>query len=132
MTQKNIYVMDIIVDKILEGKNISAALGEVYEKRDVAIPFNDDMLEVKIKSIKKSQGLNNILMRNKIKTLKEAVKFCTEYGVKELRGCGVKYGTELFERILDYYWDRMTQKEKTAFLIDTVIRNSENVRVGII
>lgn len=131
MTQKNIDVMDIIVSKLKTGTNFSKALELVYDKRTVCIPYDESMFEIKVEAIKKSAGLTNLLLRNKIKTLNEAIDFCTEYGVLQLKGCGKKYGTELFENILDYRWDHMTEKERVEFLIDTVERNSNNIRAEI-
>ena len=35
---------------------------------------------------------------------------------------------EVFEAILDACWDSMTEERKISFLIDTVERNSDNIR----
>lgn len=131
MTQRNIYAMDIIVTKLAEGKKISKALKEVYSKRNVCIPYNKDEMNVEVTSLKMNARATNPLLRTRLKTIGDVVNFCYDNKITDITNFGKASGIELFETILDYFWDRMTEKEKTAFLIDTVERNSENICIEI-
>lgn len=128
MTQKNIDIMDIIVDRIAEGKKLSEALKTVYVKRSVQIPNFDSMLDKDVRELKMSMRTTNALMRAKLDTIGKVAEFCNCQKITDAKSVGVSMGTELFETILDWCWRHMTTREKTAFLIDTVERNSENIR----
>jgi hypothetical protein len=67
-------------------------------------------------------------MRTKLTTLGAVVKFCNEHKITEIVNLGRSSGIEIFETILDYCWEHMSQEEQTSFLIDTVERNSEYIR----
>ena len=128
MTQKNIDVMDIIVSKMKEGAKLSKALKLVYNKRNVAIPYNENISSVAITSLPMSNRTINMVMRGRLRTVGDVVEFCEKEKITKVSGLGKSSCTELFETILDYCWDHMSQKERVSFLIDTVERNSENIR----
>lgn len=132
MTERNIHIMDIIVSKMVEGKTLSEALKLVYVKRKVRIPYDEKIEDVPITSLKMSNRTTNTLMRNNVRTMQEVIKFCKNHKITELKAFGVGSGIEVFETILDYYWDHMDNDERTVFLIDTVERNSSNIRVEFI
>ena len=128
MTQRNIDVMDIIVSKMAEGKTISKALKLVYSKRNVAIPYSEKNLDVSVMDIGLSPRAVRALVRTKLMTIADVVEFCNAQKITEIVNMGVNTGIEVFETILDYCWDHMSQDERTSFLIDTVERNSEYIR----
>lgn len=132
MTQRNIDIMDIIVSSMVEGKTLSEALKQVYVKRKVRIPYDEKNEDVPITSLKMSNRTTNALMRNNVRTMQEVIKFCKNHKITELKAFGVGSGIEVFETILDYYWDHMDNDKRTVFLIDTVERNSSNIRVEFI
>lgn len=131
MTQKNIDVMDIIVSKMVEGAKLSKALKLVYNKRNVCIPYSEESFNVPIVELGMSFRVTNSLLRAKLRTIGEVVEFCDDYKITRVTNLGQNSGIEVFEAILDYCWEHMTQSERTSFLIDTVERNSENVRIEI-
>ena len=131
MTQRNIDVMDMIVSKMAEGDTLSQALKRVYNKRNVAIPYNEEIYDVAVTSLSMSNRTVNALMRGRLKTIGEVIEFCKTQKVTEVINLGRNSGIELFETILDYSWDHMSQKERVSFLIDTVERNSEHIRAEI-
>lgn len=131
MTQKNIDVMDIIVSKMAEGETLSKALKRVYNKRNVAIPYNEEIYDVAVTALPMSNRTINTLMRGRIKTIGEVIEFCKLQKITEVASLGRHSGIELFEAILDYCWDHMAQAERVSFLIDTVERNSDNIRAEI-
>lgn len=128
MTQRNIDVMDIVVDKMLEGAKLSKALGSVYSTRKVAIPHKEDICNVAVTALPMSNRTINILMRGRLRTVGDVIEFCKHQKITEVASLGKGSGIELFEAILDYSWDHMNQEERVSFLIDTVERNSENIR----
>ena len=128
MTQRNIDMMSIVVDKLSHGKTISKALKVVYTKRNVALPQNEELNNIKIMDLQMSALAKNALMRNRLTTIGEVIKYASEDSVKKLKGFGVNSGIELFETILDLHWSHMTKAEQTDFLIDTVIRNEDNIK----
>ena len=128
MTQRNIDVMDIIVGKMAEGEKLSKALKKVYTKRNVAIPHSDELYGVAIMDLPMSKRAINALIRGKLRTIGEVVEFCKNQKITEIINLGTNSGIELFETILDYCWDHMSQEERVSFLIDTVERNSEHIR----
>lgn len=131
MTQKNIDVMDIIVSKMAEGDKLSKALGRVYTKRSVTIPYSDKQLDTPVTSIGLSKRAIIRLIRTKLMTLGDVVEFCSTNKITDIINMGKNTGVEVFETILDYCWNQMTAKEKELFLIDTVERNSGHIRAEI-
>lgn len=130
MTQRNINTMDTIVDMLTEGKKLSEALKLVYTKRNVAIPYTEEMLDVRVTDLKMSMRTTNALMRAHLKTIKDVVKFCKTEKITSLKTFGVSCGIELFETILDRCWSKMDNERRTDFLIDTVERNARYLREG--
>lgn len=128
MTQRNIDVMDMIVSKMAEGDTLSQALKRVYIKRNVAIPYNEEIYDVAITSLPMSNRTVNALMRGRLKTVGEVIEFCNAQKITDITNLGRNSGIELFETILDYSWNNMSQEERVSFLIDTVERNSEHIR----
>lgn len=128
MTQRNIDIMDMIVDQMAEGAKLSKALEHVYAERKVCIPYSDNMVKVPVMDLGMSRRTTNALMRNKITTLQEVVNFCKDNKITEVATLGKTCGIEVLETILDYLWEHMSMEERTDFLIDTVERNSDNIR----
>ena len=128
MTQRNIYVMDVIVSKIAEGASFSKATKLVYNKRSVCIPYNEGYFEAPLVDLGMTSRSTNALLRARLRTLGDVIEFCVDKKITEITNLGKSSGVEVFETILDYAWDRMTEKEKELFLIDTVERNSGNIR----
>ena len=128
MTQKNIDIMDRIVDELGYGKKISKALETVYIKRNVAVTFKEDTLKVLIVNLGLSKRTSNALLRTKIFTLNDFIKFAEINKITDVKNFGINSGIEVLETILDICWDQMTETEKISFLIDTVERNSDNIR----
>lgn len=128
MTQRNIYAMDAIVNKLEDGMKLSTALNCVYSKRNVCIPYCNRDLDTPIESLGLSRRSLNSLMRAKLLTIGHVVDFCENRKITDVVTLGRGSGIEIFEAILDCCWNNMDEKEKTAFLIDTVERNEENLR----
>ena len=131
MTQRNIDTMDIIVNKIAEGEKFSKVLESVYSKRNVCLPYNEDDFNISIMSLGMTSRDKNALLRANIITLSEVIDFCNNNKITEVSNCGKTSGIEIFETILDYYWKHLDDSKRTAFLIDIVERNSDNIRAEI-
>ena len=132
MTQRNIDVMDIIVSKMVEGDTLSKALKRVYNKRKVYIPYSEDDLNVSVMDLGMSNRATNALLRSKLRTVGDVVGFCKDRKITDITNLGVNSGVEIFEAILDYCWERMDQKKRITFLINTVERNSKYIREEIV
>lgn len=128
MTQRNINAMDMVVDKIAEGAKLSEALKTVYKKRSICIPYTDDNASVLIVDLGLSMRAANALLRSKLDTIAKVVEFCNEHKITEIKNLGRGSGIEIFEAILDYSWEHMSEKERVIFLIDTVERNEDYIR----
>ena len=128
MTQRNIDVMDIIVSKMAEGTRLSKALQLVYNKRSVLIPYNEGHFDTSLMDLGMTSRSTNALLRAKLRTLGDVIEFCKAKKITDIANLGKSSGIEVFETILDYCWERMTKKEKELFLIDTIERNSGNIR----
>lgn len=128
MTQKNIDIMNIIVSKLAEGKELSAAMKEVYTKRSVSIPYRKEWLACDIPELKMSLRTTGALMRHKIRTIGDVVNYTEKKRITSLPSLGMTCGVELFESILNYCWSQMTKEEQIAFLIKTVEKNSDNIK----
>jgi DNA-directed RNA polymerase alpha subunit len=129
MTQRNIDTMDIIVNKMVEGKKLSQALKEVYVRRNVLIPYNKENFNVSIQSLKMSCRSTNALLRAGLRTLGDVVNYCKAHKITDIANLGVGSGVEIFEKILDYSWDHMSTSDRTDFLINTVEENSIYIRI---
>lgn len=132
MTQRNIYVMDMVVDKMAEGAKLSEALSTVYKQRNVCIPYKDSNFNVAIVELGMSNRSTNALLRSKLRTVNDVIEFCNGHKITEIKNLGVNSGTEIFETILDYSWNHMSEDERVAFLIDAVERNQDYIREGIV
>lgn len=128
MTQRNIDVMDIIVSKMASGEKLSKALEAVYKKRNVCIPYNENYFDVLIIDLGLSRRSSNALLRARMRKLGDVIEFCKGKKITDITNLGITSGIEIFETILDYCWGRMSQDERTSFLIDTVERNSDYIR----
>lgn len=128
MTQVNIYAMDAIVNELANGKTISEALKRVFTKRTVQIRYTDAKFDVPVTSLGMSRRSTNVLMRNGVHTITDLANYSAERTVRDLRGCGKDSLTEIMETILNYAWEHMTEKEKIAFLMNTVNLNEYNLR----
>ena len=131
MTQRNVDVMDIIVSKMVEGATLSKALKLVYNKRNVAIPYSTVHSDISVMNIGLSSRAVRALVRTKLMTLGDVVEYCKVQKITEIANMGRNTGIEVFEAILDYYWDHMSHKERVSFMIDTVERNSKHIRAEI-
>ena len=131
MTQRNIEIMDIIVDKMVAGKTLSDALKDVYKKRNVVIPFEDDNLNINVDKLGMSKRTVYALMRGKMFTLADVVKYCEKQKITTVNLLGATAGIETFETMLNYLWNKMDNQRKTEFLIDIVERNEMNLRAKI-
>lgn len=128
MTQKNIDVMNIIVNEMRDGIKLSKALECVYSKRNVCIPYNENYFDVLIIDLGLSRRSSNALLRARMRKLGDVIEFCKGKKITDITNLGITSGIEIFETILDYCWGRMSKDEKTSFLIDTVERNSDHIR----
>lgn len=128
MTQKNINTMNTIVEEMAAGKKLSQALKTVYSKRNVIIPYKEEIFNVSVLSLKMSSRTSNALMRSRLKTLGDVIDYCQNKKITTVSCMGPMSAVELFETILDYCWKHMSQNERVSFLIDTVERNEQNIR----
>lgn len=128
MTQRNIDIMDRIVEELASGKKLSEALNTVYEKRNVEIPFNDEMFDIKITDLHLSNRAVGALMRAGLTTVNKVIEYGNKRPLNNINNFGQVSGIEFLEVVLDIAWDKMSQKEKIEFLIDTVERNQGNIR----
>ena len=126
MTQTNINTMDTIVNKLAEGKTIADALKEVYSKRKVQIPCAEVNMDADVTSLGLSMRTTNALLRAKLNTIGDVVAFCRKDKITNIPGMGRTSGVELFETLLNYCWDNMSEDGKENFLINAVELNSEN------
>lgn len=132
MTQKNVEIMDVIVSKMAEGMSLSKALEFVYNKRRVCIPCKEEYCEVLLIDAGMARRSTNALLRAKMRKFGDVIEFCNEKKITDIPGVGKDSGIEVFETILNYCWNHMSNDERTSFLIDTVERNGDFVRAGII
>ena len=128
MTQRNIDIMDRIVDELASGKKLSEALNTVYEKRNVEIPYNDEMFDIKITDLNLSNRAIGALMRARLTTINEVIEYGRKRPLSNINNFGKISGVEFLELVLNLAWDKMSKKEKVEFLIDTVERNQGNIR----
>lgn len=128
MTQVNIYAMDAIVNELANGKTISGALKAVFSKRTVQIRYTDAKFDVPVTTLGMSRRATNVLMRNGIRTITELADYSAELPISNLRGGGKDTVTEIMETVLDYAWEHMTEREKVAFLMNTVNLNEHNLK----
>lgn len=128
MKQRNVEVMYTIVDALEKGKKISEALSEVYTKRNVAIVYDDEMLDVSIVKLGLSNRGLNALARKNLRTVGNIVDYVKTEQLSTIPGFGVASGIELLESILNMAWNRMDANQKTVFLIDVVERNEDYIR----
>lgn len=131
MTQRNIEIMDKIVDMVAAGDKMSKALEKVYTKRNVIFFCDEKYLSNPIVVLGLSPRAHNALMRAKLRTIIDTINCFVNKKSDTIRGFGSLLGVETFEAILDYCWEHMTNEEKVKFLIDAVQRNEEYLRQDI-
>lgn len=128
MTQRNIDIMNLIVDEVVAGKKISEALATVYVKRNVVIPNYESIIDVPTLKLGLGNRVTNALMRKGLKTVGEIVEFSKTNSWKTVQGFGESSGLVLMETLLNFAWDKMDEEERFEFLVDAVERNEENLR----
>lgn len=128
MTQRNIDIMDLIVDKMAAGKTLSDALKEVYKKRNVSIPFNAEDLNISVDKLGMTKRTTYALLRGKLFTLADVVKYCEKQKITTIKLLGENAGIEAFETILNYLWGKMDEERQLEFLMDIVERNEVYLR----
>ena len=134
MTQKNINTMDTIVSLMVEGKTLSKALKLVYEKRNVSIPYCEDILDVTIKDLKMLMRTTRGLVRGGTNTIKDLIDtYDDKYDkIMKLEGFGKSSAIETLEAVLDYCWKHLSEEDRVKFLIDAVERNSDNLKIELV
>lgn len=132
MTQRNVDAMDLIVNKMANGAKLSNALKCVYSTRNVCIPYKEEYRDVLLIDFGLSNRSTNALLRARMRRLGDVIDFCSTSKITSITGVGKDSGTEIFETILDYCWDKMDGDERESFLIDTVERNSSYIRAGVV
>lgn len=133
MTERNVFIMDKIVDELAAGKKISEALVTVYRKRNVVIPYGQKIAMIPTLSLNISVRAHNALMNAGLKTVEEIIDYALAHpGFVGIRSFGRTSGVEVLEAILDFAWDYMSKKERTNFLIDIVEKNQFNIRKELI
>lgn len=130
MTQINICAMDKIVDYLGAGMTFAQALSCVYTKRNVAIPYNEKDICVLLENLGMSPRTTNALRRHRMSTLNDVTNYIERQNLNTVNGLGTFSIKEIMEAILNYCWDHMSAKQKENFLIDTVLRNSDNLRAN--
>ena len=128
MTQRNIDIMDVIVEKVIRGASISDALKDVYKKRNISLQFSDEDLNVDVDKLGMSNRTTFALKRGKMFTLADVVGYCEKQKITTVNLLGVNAGVETFETMLNYLWGKMDEQKKVEFLIDVVKRNEANIR----
>ncbi len=128
MTERNITIMDRIVEEMASGVKLSKALELVYTKRNVAIPYCDGMFDTPVLSSGLPPRITNALMRARLKSIDEVVQFVEKKRLMDISNFGRTSCMELMEYMLDAAWEKMDKNERVAFLIDVVERNEENIR----
>lgn len=123
MTTTNVNAMSTIINELNSGKTISDALKVVYTKRNVCVPYVDDVFDIDVRDLGMSGRVTNVLLRNHITTINEAIQANEKTPLKEMRGIAAGLCTEFFETILNYSFDCMSSDAKALFLIDVVERN---------
>ena len=127
MTQTNIDIMDRIVDILATGCKFSEALSKVYNRRHVMIPYSVSVFDIEIQKLKLDVRIVNALRRAGLHTLNAVIEYGDLHKFTEIKGVGQNAAFTLFEAILDFCWENMTNKERTHFLIETVERNECNI-----
>ncbi len=128
MTERNIEIMDVIVDKMIAGKTLTDALKDVYSKRNVVIPFVDEDLNIPIEKLGMSNRTTYALMRGRLSTLGDVVRYCEKQKITTINLLGANAGIETFETIVNYLWNKLDKESRVEFLIDIVEKNTGNLR----
>lgn len=123
MTTTNVNAMRTIIHELEAGKTISDALKVVYTKRNVCVPYVDDVFDIDVRDLGMSGRVTGVLLRNHITTINEAIQANEKTPLKDMRGIATGLCTEFFETILNYSFDCMSSDAKALFLIDVVERN---------
>lgn len=128
--QININCMDMVVNGLAEGKSFSEALRAVYVKRRVCIPLETKMLDASVTNLKVSKRTMNAIRRAHVQTIRDLMDRVEDgYGLDKIKNFGEQSQRETKAALLDYAWNHMSQSEKDSFLMDTVARNIDNVRI---
>jgi DNA-directed RNA polymerase alpha subunit len=120
--------IDRIVNELAAGKKISEALSTIYSKRRLSIPYKDEWFNVYVTDIGMTNRTTNCLMRAHLKTIRDVVNYVEFNKISDVRNMGTASCIEIMETILNYAWDKMSDKEKAEFLVDTVVRNERYLK----
>lgn len=118
----------LIANKMVEGKKLSEALALIYNKRELIIPSDVDVLDVKITDLKMTNRTINALMRARLTTIGEVAAYCEKQKLTDIKLLGKGSAIEMLETILDYCWEQMPTNEKVDFLLNITEINEQNLR----
>ena len=106
------------ITKLLRsGVKISHALKEVCGSQKISIPFNDRDFDVSLEELDLSVRSYNALKRYRLNTLNDVIKYFDERGWNSIKTFGKTSATEVFEKIIEVAWDKMTNDQKAGFLM---------------
>ena len=105
---------------VRNGVKISAILKEAYGNQKISIPFNDGDFDVPLANLDLSVRSYNALRRHGLVTLDDVIKEFDKHGWSVIKNFGRTSAMEVFEKIIDFAWDNMSDAEKTDFLISVV------------
>jgi DNA-directed RNA polymerase alpha subunit len=121
--------IDTIINELAKGVTISTALSTVYTKRKVTIPYKKQWFDIDVRDLGLDSRSSNALKRAHLDTLNDLMAYIEDdHKPIDIRNLGVGSGKKLMEKILDYAWTCMDDKEKAEFLIDAVVMNEQYLR----
>lgn len=100
-----------------DGARISCAITEVCGCKKIYIPFNDEDFNIPIEDLNLGTRSYNALKRCKFNTLNDVIHHFKENGWRNIKNFGVTSAKEVFDKIIEFSWNDMSDNEKSEFLI---------------
>ena len=116
-----------IVNELLKSANeigvIAALYGAFGKFVKVSIPFSQKACDTSIDELDFSVRASNAMKRANIFTIGQTIDLIADDGLLQIRNLGKKTQNEIKTRILNFGYERLTDREKKCFFHEVVKRN---------
>ena len=109
------------IDKVMELMAnyvpLSKALEKVYETRKVKIPVNENCLSIPIKKLKFNNRASNCFEKLHLETFGQVIDYLNENHWNSIDNFGKGTAKDVFEKLLDAAWSKLSRRECAEFLL---------------
>lgn len=121
-------IAEMLLERCEDFGIIETLRGTFGKRVAVSLPFSRSSCESSLDELEFSQRAQNALKRSGVFTLGELVDTIECGDLTRIRNLGKKTENEIKTRLLLYCYEHLGTRERKAFLLDMIERNTRAVR----